>query len=148
MIGATPAMAVVQSPTVPEPNGALAAVVVSGGKQYRVAPGDRILVDHVAAEPGSEVTLDRVLMVAEGGVVKVLPQELGGATVTARVLAHQRGRKIEVLRYKPKKRVRVRRGARAELTALEIVSISPGVKDGPGDGRRAPQASGSEGEGQ
>jgi large subunit ribosomal protein L21 len=120
-------VAVVQSPTVPEPNGTLAAVVVSGGKQYRVVPGDRILVDRVAAEPGSEVALDRVLMVEDDGMVKVLPHELSGATVTARVLAHQRGRKIDVLRYKPKKRVRVRRGARAELTALEVISISAGL---------------------
>ncbi len=134
-------MPVVQSRTVPEPSGALTAVVVSGGKQYRVAPGDRILVDRVAAEPGSEVTLDRVLMIAEGGATRVLPQELDGATVTARVLAHRRGPKIDVLRYRPKKRVRVHRGARAELTALEIVSIGSGAGDGPVAGRRVRRTS-------
>jgi large subunit ribosomal protein L21 len=121
---------------VPEPSGSLTAVVVSGGKQYRVAPGDRILVDRIAAEPGAEVRLDRVLMVAEGSSVRVLPQELAGTAVVARVLAHRRGPKIEVLRYRPKKRVRVHRGARAALTALEIVSIGSGARADSGAARR------------
>jgi large subunit ribosomal protein L21 len=97
--------------------------VVSGGKQYRVAAGDRILVDRVAAEPGAELTLDRVLMVAEGDTVKVGAEALAAVTVTARVVEHRRGPKIDVLRYKAKKRVRVHRGARADLTALEILSV-------------------------
>lgn len=101
----------------------MTAVVVSGGKQYRVAAGDRILVDRLHAEPGSEVPLGGVLMIADGDQVKVTPEELQGLEVTARVLQHQRGPKIDVIRYKPKKRVRVRRGARADLTALEVVSV-------------------------
>ena len=115
--------AVVQSPTVPEPSGSLSAVVVSGGKQYRVAPGDRILVDRLKADAGSELTLDRVLLIADGGTTKVGLHELQGQSVRARVLGHPRGPKIDVIRYKPKKRVRVHRGARADLTALEILSI-------------------------
>ena len=99
---------------------------MSGGKQFRVAPGDRILVDRVAAEPGSDLSLDRVLLWRDGDDVKVTAEELQGVTVNARVLDHRRGRKIEVLRYKPKKRVRVRRGARADLTELEIVSVGAG----------------------
>ena len=98
------------------------AVVATGGKQYRVAPGDRILVDRVAAEPGTELKLEKVLMVAEGDTVKV-GAEVAGLAVTAKVVRHQRGPKIDVLRYKAKKRVRVHRGARADLTALEIVSL-------------------------
>ena len=94
---------------------------MSGGKQYRVAPGDRILVDRIAAEPGTELKLDRVLMVAEGDAVKI-GAEVAGVVVTARVIGHRRGPKIDVLRFKAKKRVRVHRGARADLTALEIVS--------------------------
>lgn len=107
----------------PNSTGSLTAVVVSGGKQYRVASGDRILVDRLAAEPGSELSLDRVLMVVDGDDLKLGPEALAGQVVTARVLGHPRGRKIDVLRYRPKKRVRVHRGARAELTALEILSI-------------------------
>jgi large subunit ribosomal protein L21 len=102
----------------------LTAVVVSGGKQYRVAAGDRLLVDRVAAEPGAELTLDRVLLVSDGTDYKITAEELAGIHVEARVVSHQRGKKIEVLRYKPKKRVRVHRGARADLSELEIVSIS------------------------
>jgi large subunit ribosomal protein L21 len=99
------------------------AVVVSGGKQYRVAPGDRILVDRVAAEPGTRHSLDRVLLVAEGDSRRIGTPTVEGVVVTTRVLAHRRGPKIDVLRYKSKKRVRVRRGARADLTALEVLAI-------------------------
>jgi large subunit ribosomal protein L21 len=108
---------------VPRPSGSLTAVVVSGGKQYRVAPGDRILVDRLQAEPGSELTLDRVLLIADGTTTKVGLHELLGQSVQARVIGHRRGPKVDVIRYKPKKRVRVHRGARADLTALEIVGI-------------------------
>lgn len=98
-------------------------MIVSGGKQYRVAPGDRILVDRLKAEPGSELTIDRVLLIADGSTTKVGLHELRGQSVQARVIGHPRGPKIDVLRYKSKKRVRVHRGARADLTALEILGI-------------------------
>ena len=108
---------------VPSPAGSLSAVIVSGGKQYRVAPGDRILVDRLAAEAGSEISLDRVLLVADGDDVKVGSPAVDGVTVVARVIRDTRGPKIDVLRYKSKKRVRVHRGARADLTAIEILEI-------------------------
>jgi len=114
---------------VPTPSVSQTAVVVSGGKQYRVAPGDRILVDRISAETGAELKLDRVLMIADGTATRVAPQELVGQVVTARVLGHRRGPKVDVIRYKPKKRVRVRRGARADLTALEIIKIGAGEGD-------------------
>ncbi len=107
----------------PTPASSLSAVVVSGGKQYRVSPGDRILVDRMVGEPGSEVTLDRVLLIADGDDVKVGIPAVEGVSVTARVIGAPRGPKIDVLRYKSKKRVRVHRGARADLTALEILTV-------------------------
>jgi large subunit ribosomal protein L21 len=107
---------------VPKPDVSLSAVVVSGGKQYRVAPGDRILVDRLSAEPGSSVKLGRVLFVADSGEVKV-GSALQGVDVDARVIDHRRGPRIETLRYKSKKRVRVHRGGRAHLTALEIIAV-------------------------
>ena len=114
----------------PTPSGSLTAVVVSGGKQYRVAAGDRILVDRISAEAGTELKLERVLMIADESTTTVAQQELVGRSVIARVVGHPRGPKVDVLRYKPKKRVRVHRGARADLTALEILSIGAGKGDG------------------
>lgn len=115
----------------PNSSGPLTAVVVSGGKQYRVASGDRILVDRLAAEPGARLALERVLMVAAGDEVKIGAEALAGQVVTVRVLEHRRGPKIDVLRYKPKKRVRVHRGARADLTALEVLSVGAPLPDEP-----------------
>jgi large subunit ribosomal protein L21 len=108
---------------VPKPDALLSAVVVSGGKQYRVAPGDRILVDRLAAEPGSSVKLGRVLLVRDGSEIKVGAPAVDGLDVDAKVLAHSRGPRIETLRYKSKKRVRVHRGGRADYTALEILAV-------------------------
>ncbi len=107
----------------PKPDASLSAVVVSGGKQYRVAPGDKILVDRIAAEPGSAVKLDRVLLVRDGSDIKVGAPAVEGMDVDAKVLAHSRGPRIETLRYKSKKRVRVHRGGRADYTALEILAV-------------------------
>jgi len=114
---------------VPKPDGSLSAVVVSGGKQYRVAPGDRVLVDRVAAEPGSSVKFGRVLLLHEGDTIEVGAPGVDGLEIEAKVLAHPRGARIEVLRYKSKKRVRVHRGARADLTALEILPFGRNRKD-------------------
>lgn len=107
----------------PKPDGSLSAVVVSGGKQYRVAPGDKVLVDRLAAEPGSSVKLDRVLLVRDGSEITVGAPAIEGMEVDAKVLAHRRGPRIETLRYKSKKRVRVHRGGRADYTALEILAV-------------------------
>jgi large subunit ribosomal protein L21 len=113
----------VQSLAVPKPASSLSAVIVSGGKQYRVAPGDQILVDRIAAEPGASVKLGRVLLFSDGKDVKVGNPGVDGLDVDARVIAHRRGPRIESIRYKSKKRVRVHHGGRAHLTALEIISV-------------------------
>jgi len=108
---------------VPKPDGSLSAVIVSGGKQYRVAPGDKVLVDRLAAELGSSVKLDRVLLVRDGSDIKVGAPLIEGMDVEAKVIGHSRGPRIETLRYKSKKRVRVHRGGRADYTALEILAV-------------------------
>lgn len=113
----------VQFLAVPKPDAVLSAVVVSGGKQYRVAPGDQILVDRLAAEPGTSVTLGRVLLFNDGSEIKVGSPAVDGLDVEARVLAHRRGPRVESIRYKSKKRVRVHHGGRADLTALEILTV-------------------------
>jgi large subunit ribosomal protein L21 len=113
----------VQSLAVPKPDASLSAVIVSGGKQYRVAPGDQILVDRLAAEPGSSLKLGRVLLLRDGSDIKVGTPGIEGIDVEVKVLAHRRGPRIESLRYKSKKRVRVHRGGRADLTAIEILAV-------------------------
>ena len=107
----------------PKPDGSLSAVIVSGGKQYRVAPGDQILVDRLKAEPGSSLKLDRVLLFNHGGEIKVGSPAVDGLDVEVKVLAHRRGPRVESLRYKSKKRVRVHHGGRADLTALQIIAV-------------------------
>jgi len=113
----------VQSRAVPKPDSSLSAVIVSGGKQYRVAPGDHILVDRLAAEPGSSLKLDRVLLLRNGDEIKIGSPAVDGLDVEVKVLAHRRGPRLESIRYKSKKRVRVHHGGRADLTALEIIAV-------------------------
>jgi large subunit ribosomal protein L21 len=108
---------------VPKPDSSLSAVVVSGGKQYRVAPGDQILVDRLVGEPGSSIKLGRVLLLVDGSDIKVGTPAIDGVDVEVKVLAHRRGPRIESLRYKSKKRVRVHHGGRADLTAIQILSV-------------------------
>jgi large subunit ribosomal protein L21 len=113
----------VQSHAVPKPDASLSAVVVSGGKQYRVAPGDKILVDRLTAEPGSSLKLGRVLLLRNGDDITVGSPGVDGLDVEVKVLQHRRGPRIESIRYKSKKRVRVHHGGRADLTALEIIAV-------------------------
>ena len=113
----------VQSHAVPKPDALLSAVVVSGGKQYRVAPGDKILVDRLTAEPGSSLKLGHVLLLRNGDEITVGSPAVDGLDVEVKVLQHRRGPRIESLRYKSKKRVRVHHGGRADLTALEIIAV-------------------------
>jgi large subunit ribosomal protein L21 len=108
---------------VPKPDASLSAVIVSGGKQYRVAPGDQILVDRLSAEPGSSFKVDRVLLFRNGDDIKVGAPGIDGIDVEVKVLAHRRGPRVESLRYKSKKRVRVHHGGRADLTALQIIAV-------------------------
>ncbi|MGH7762508.1 MAG: 50S ribosomal protein L21 [Candidatus Dormibacteraceae bacterium] len=107
----------------PKPDASLSAVVVSGGKQYRVAPGDKILVDRLSAEPGSSLKLGRVLLLRNGDDITVGSPGVDGLDVEVRVLQHRRGPRLESIRYKSKKRVRVHHGGRADLTALEIIAV-------------------------
>ena len=100
------------------------AVVRTGGKQYRVAPGDILEVEKLPGNVGDSVVLDDVLLVADGDGVNIGQPNVDGASVTAKITGQHRGEKILVFRYRPKKRVRVRRGHRQYLTRLQIHKIS------------------------
>lgn len=99
------------------------AVVRTGGKQYRVAPGDILEVEKLDGSVGETVSLTDVLLVSNGDDVKIGQPIVEGATVTAKITGQHRGEKIMVFRYRPKKRIRVRRGHRQYLTRLQIQSI-------------------------
>lgn len=103
------------------------AILKHGGHQYRVAPGDRLLVDRLTAEVGSRVTLEPVLLVADGDAIADIGSgAVEGAHVLATVVAHRRGRKLRVFTYKPKKRHRRTLGYRSQLTELLVEEVAPG----------------------
>ncbi len=104
------------------------AVIESGGKQFRVELGTRIQVDRLDAQPGDSITLERVLLVADGDVTAIGQPVVDGASVSAEVLGQDRGEKIVVFKYKPKARTRVKTGFRSELTTLRISDIAFGGK--------------------
>ena len=95
-----------------------------------MAPGDHILVDRIAAEPGSSLKLGRVLLFNDGNEIKIGAPSIDGVDVEVKILAHRRGPRLESLRYKSKKRVRVHHGGRADLTAIEIIAVG-GIKAEP-----------------
>ena len=100
------------------------AVVRTGGKQYRVGPGDNFEVEKLAGNVGDSIVLDDVLLVAGDEGIQIGQPNVEGASVTARITGQHRGEKILVFRYRPKKRIRVRRGHRQYLTRLQILKIS------------------------
>ena len=102
------------------------AILQHGGHQYRVATGDRILVDRIPVEVGSTVTLESVLLIGDGAETDVAKGSPVEASVTATVIAHRRGRKIRVFTYKPKKRHRRTLGYRSQLTELLIDEVGRG----------------------
>ena len=110
------------------------AILQHGGHQYRVASGDRILVDRIPVEVGSTVTLESVLLIGDGAETDVAKGSPVEASVTATVIAHRRGRKIRVFTYKPKKRHRRTLGYRSQLTELRIDEVARGKADGKAEG--------------
>jgi large subunit ribosomal protein L21 len=99
------------------------AIIETGGKQYRVELGSVLEVERLAAEPGHEVVLDRVLLVADGDATAVGRPIVAGAEVHASVVRQDRGDKIVVFKYKAKTRHRTKRGHRQELTVLRVADI-------------------------
>ena len=100
------------------------AVIRTGGKQYRVAAGDIVEVEKLDGAVGDSITLDDVLLVAAGDTVQVGTPRVQGASVTAKITGQYRGNKIMVFKYRPKKRIRVRKGHRQYLTRLQIQSVN------------------------
>ena len=97
-------------------------IVRVGGKQYRVEKGDSLVVDRLSANEGDKVDLEPLLY-ADGDKSVLEPGELGKVKVQATITGHERGKKVHVLKFKPKKGYKRRQGHRSELTRLEIGDI-------------------------
>ena len=100
------------------------AVIKTGGKQYRVATGEKIKIEQIPAEVGTEITLDQVLMVGEGESVKIGAPLVSGAKVTAKVIAQGRGPKVLIFKMRRRKHYQKHQGHRQGFTELEISGIA------------------------
>jgi large subunit ribosomal protein L21 len=99
------------------------AVIETGGKQYRVEVGTQLEVELLDVEPGQSITLERVLLVADGAEAAIGTPVVDGAAVEAEVLGQTRGDKVIAFKYRPKARRRVKKGHRQDLTVLRIADI-------------------------
>ena len=91
------------------------AIIKTGGKQYRVQEGEWLLVERLPVDDGATITMDPLLYVDGDGLAKV--------TVEAKVLAHERGPKLRIVKFKPKRGYRRRNGHRQDLTRIQITSL-------------------------
>jgi large subunit ribosomal protein L21 len=100
------------------------AVIKTGGKQYRVSAGEKLKIEKLVADVGSEVTFDQVLMVGGEGDMKLGAPMLAGASVKATVLAQGRGDKIHIFKMRRRKHYRKSQGHRQSYTEVQISGIS------------------------
>ena len=99
------------------------AVVKTGGKQYRVSPGDSVEVEKLPYEVGQQIELDQVLLVANGAGAQIGQPLVDGAKVKATVTRQTKGRKLVIFKYRPSKRYRRKKGHRQNYTRLRIDEI-------------------------
>jgi large subunit ribosomal protein L21 len=102
------------------------AVIRTGGKQYKVAKDDVIVVETLPAEAGATVTLDEVLLVADGAATTLGTPTVSGAEVTATVVEHKQGDKVLIFKKRRRHNYRRKIGHRQPLTVLKITGISAG----------------------
>ncbi|MDH3560354.1 MAG: 50S ribosomal protein L21 [Gammaproteobacteria bacterium] len=100
------------------------AVIKTGGKQYRVSQGETLQVEKLDAGEGDSIEFNQVLMVGEGEDVKIGTPYVDGSRVTARVKAHGRGKKINIIKFRRRKHHMKRMGHRQDFTEVEITGIS------------------------
>lgn len=102
------------------------ATIVASGAQKRVKQGDILDVDRVAADPGSQITYEQVLLVEDGEQVTIGTPTVANATVSAEVLGHHRGKKVKVFKMRRRKDYRRTRGHRSDLSKIRITGIEVG----------------------
>jgi len=113
------------------------AVIETGGKQYRVEVGTELEVELLEAEPGDNITIDRVLLVADGDESTIGRPVVADAAVEAEVVRRDRGEKLISFKYRPKARTRVKKGHRQELMVLRITDVKLGRKSAADEKRKA-----------
>ncbi|MBC7785878.1 MAG: 50S ribosomal protein L21 [Methylophilaceae bacterium] len=100
------------------------AVIKTGGKQYRVVAGEKIKVEKLVGEVGSNVTLDQILMLADGDKVTIGSPIVQGASIQATVLSHGRGDKVMIFKFRRRKHYRKTQGHRQSYTEIQIGAIT------------------------
>lgn len=100
------------------------AVIKSGGKQHRVSEGERLKVELLKADKGEQITINDVLMIVDGESISIGAPVLDGASVTAEVLEHGRGKKVRIVKHKRRKHYHKEQGHRQWYTELKITAIS------------------------
>ena len=100
------------------------AVIKTGGKQYRVAAGEKLKIDQLAAEIGAAIVLDKVLLVADGDNLKMGKPLVTGASVQAKVLAQGRHDKVRIFKLRRRKHYQKHQGHRQNFTEIEITGIT------------------------
>ena len=99
------------------------AVIKTGGKQYKVTPGQKIKVEKLEVEDGKEITFDEVLLVDNDGNLTIGEPMIKNAKVLGKVLKQDKHEKVIIYKYKPKKRYRLKKGHRQPFTEVEILKI-------------------------
>ena len=100
------------------------AVIKTGGKQYKVATGEKLKIETLGAEVGENIALDQVLMVVDGANVSIGTPTLAGASVAAIVLAHGRGKKVKIFKLRRRKHYKRQQGHRQNFTEVVIGDIT------------------------
>ena len=100
------------------------AVIKTGGKQYRVAAGEKLKIEQIPAEVGAEITLDQILMVGDGESVKIGAPLVSGASVKATVLSQGRHKKVTIFKMRRRKHYQKHQGHRQNYTEIRIDGIS------------------------
>ena len=100
------------------------AIIVTGGKQYKVSEGDTLFIEKLEAEAGQAITFDQVLAILDGDKATFGAPVVEGASVDASVVKNGKGKKVVIFKYKPKKGYRLRQGHRQPYTKVEIKKIN------------------------
>jgi large subunit ribosomal protein L21 len=99
------------------------AVIKTGGKQYKIAPGQKIKIEKIDVKEGDTVTFNEVLLIGDEKIVDIGSPLVEGAKVLGKVIRHDKGEKLIIFKYKPKKRYKVKKGHRQLFTEVEITDI-------------------------